>query len=80
MELAWGLYRSHLDNALKHARQEIIEDEGKRIITYSHYVSVCTKAYIFKITGFPPSISVASSDLEEAKFKWSSRSDSTKSY
>ena len=29
-ELAWGLYRSHLDNALKQARLEILQDEGER--------------------------------------------------
>ena len=28
-ELAWGLYRSHLDNALKQARHEILQDEGE---------------------------------------------------
>ena len=35
MELAWGLYRSHLDKALKQARHEIIEEEGKGGITDS---------------------------------------------
>ena len=33
-EIAWGLYRSCLDNAdkaLKQARDEIIEDEGEKI-------------------------------------------------
>ena len=34
-ELAWGLYRSHLDNALKQTRLEILQDEGKRARTYS---------------------------------------------
>ena len=29
-ELAWGLYRSHLDNALKQARLEILQDEGEK--------------------------------------------------
>ena len=36
MELAWGLYRSCLhnaDNALKQARQEIIEEEGEECNT-----------------------------------------------
>ena len=45
MELAWGLYRSYPDNAdkadkavcfnaaLKQARDEIIQDEGERIIS-----------------------------------------------
>ena len=28
-ELAWGLYRSHLDNALKQARLESLQDEGE---------------------------------------------------
>ena len=31
-ELAWGLYRSCLDSALKEARLEIIEEEGKNSI------------------------------------------------
>ena len=31
-ELAWGLYRSYLDNALKQARFEIIKEEGKNIM------------------------------------------------
>ena len=35
MELAWGLYRSHLDKALKQARHEVIEEEGKSGITDS---------------------------------------------
>ena len=42
MELAWGLYRSHLDNALKQARLQIIQDEGEGNITYSLYLSICT--------------------------------------
>ena len=29
-ELAWGLYRSHLDTALKQARLEILQDEGEK--------------------------------------------------
>ena len=29
-ELAWGLYRSHLDTALKQARLEILQDEGDK--------------------------------------------------
>ena len=31
-ELAWGLYRSCLDSALKEARLEIMEEEGKNSI------------------------------------------------
>ena len=42
MELAWGLYRSHLDNALKQARLQIIQDEGEGSITYSVYMSIYT--------------------------------------
>ena len=40
MELAWGLYRSHLDNALKQARLQVIEGDGS--ITYGVYLSICT--------------------------------------
>ena len=42
MELAWGLYRSHLDNALKQARLQIIQDEGEGSINYGVYLSICT--------------------------------------
>ena len=42
MELAWGLYRSHLDSALKQARLQIIQDEGEESITYSVYMSIYT--------------------------------------
>ena len=35
MELAWGLYRGHLDKALKQARHEILEEEGKHDISDS---------------------------------------------
>ena len=34
-ELAWGLYRSHLDTALKKARHEILLDEGEESRLYS---------------------------------------------
>ena len=40
MELAWGLYRSHLDNALKQARLQIIQDEGEENITYIQFILV----------------------------------------
>ena len=41
MELAWGLYRGRLDNALKQARLEIIQDEGEgRIYTILRYFKV----------------------------------------
>ena len=49
MELAWGLYRSHLDNALKQARLQIIQDEGEENITYSLYLSICTIFYYVNI-------------------------------
>ena len=39
MELAWGLYRSHLDNALKQARFQIIQDEGEGSNIF-HYVTI----------------------------------------
>ena len=39
-ELAWGLYRSCLDNALKQARHEIVEVEGETSITIIIFVSV----------------------------------------
>ena len=48
MELAWGLYRSHLDNALKQARFQIIQDEGERSIN-SSYLSICTIKYYVTI-------------------------------
>ena len=35
MELAWGLYRSCLDDALKQARHEIIKEEGNESSAYS---------------------------------------------
>ena len=44
MDLAWGLYRSHLDNALKQARLQIIQDEGEGSITCIyvnlHHISI----------------------------------------
>ena len=36
-ELAWGLYRSHLDNALKQARLEILQDEGEGNIIQCYF-------------------------------------------
>ena len=40
-ELAWGLYRSCLDNALKQARHEIIEEEGEKSIYMQFFFKFC---------------------------------------